>query len=362
MSIITYKCPNCGGALSFNDGTKGWKCEYCLSIFYMNENKSMEEKNVSEEDHLKVEAFEEEIIVEETFDDTEFVDKARTYCCKGCGTEIVTDNTTPVEFCYYCNDTEISPVQLPENYRPSKVIPFKISKDEAVNIFKEWCKSSLFRPFGVTSKAPLQRIAGKYIPLWLFDYDVKGGISADARKINTWVNGNKRYTQSECYDVRRTVKISFKDIPEYASTKFGAQLVELLETYDYTQLAELSMEHLHGFFAETYDVDQKKVYESIAGEVLEHSYKLMGNTIFGYESVTLKGCSPDIKKVNITCALLPIWIFIYRNSGNTDIVAINGQTGDLTGGLPKSLTKIAAYFLTASGIVFTALWFGGVLI
>ena len=33
MGVITYKCPNCGGGLTFNAEKQKYKCEYCLSEF-----------------------------------------------------------------------------------------------------------------------------------------------------------------------------------------------------------------------------------------------------------------------------------------------------------------------------------------
>ena len=31
MEVITYKCPNCGGDLTFDPASGKYKCEYCLS-------------------------------------------------------------------------------------------------------------------------------------------------------------------------------------------------------------------------------------------------------------------------------------------------------------------------------------------
>mgnify|MGYP001132577293 CR=1 FL=1 len=33
MEVITYKCPNCGGELTFDPQTQKYKCEYCFSYF-----------------------------------------------------------------------------------------------------------------------------------------------------------------------------------------------------------------------------------------------------------------------------------------------------------------------------------------
>ena len=33
MSVVSYKCPNCGGDLSFDPESQRLKCEYCFSDF-----------------------------------------------------------------------------------------------------------------------------------------------------------------------------------------------------------------------------------------------------------------------------------------------------------------------------------------
>ena len=37
MEVITYKCPNCGGDLTFDPASGKYKCEYCLSSFTQEE-------------------------------------------------------------------------------------------------------------------------------------------------------------------------------------------------------------------------------------------------------------------------------------------------------------------------------------
>ena len=45
MGVITYKCPNCGGGLTFNADIQKYRCEYCLSEFSQ-EELDLSDKNV----------------------------------------------------------------------------------------------------------------------------------------------------------------------------------------------------------------------------------------------------------------------------------------------------------------------------
>ena len=74
MSVITYKCPNCGGELKFDAEGQNFKCEYCLSEF-------------KEDDLVEIP-----------------VSQAVVYSCPSCGAEIVTDETTAATTCFYCHN------------------------------------------------------------------------------------------------------------------------------------------------------------------------------------------------------------------------------------------------------------------
>lgn len=46
MGVITYKCPNCGGGLTFNAEKQKYKCEYCLSEFSQEELDEIEKREL----------------------------------------------------------------------------------------------------------------------------------------------------------------------------------------------------------------------------------------------------------------------------------------------------------------------------
>ena len=55
MGVITYKCPNCGGGLTFNADIQKYRCEYCLSEFSQEELDEIENKELEKaEENLPV--------------------------------------------------------------------------------------------------------------------------------------------------------------------------------------------------------------------------------------------------------------------------------------------------------------------
>lgn len=356
MAVFTYTCPNCGGPLTFNSAERNWKCEYCLGVFYNREVKDGEESVISDSNNPALEALREETIEQQEIEDFESDSKARIYSCTSCGTEVITDDATPVTFCYYCHSTAISPGQLSGIHRPSKVIPFKITRDTAAEAFTSWFKKKRFLMGDALSKAKLYKLTGIYIPFWRFDCKIIGKISAEAANDRSWIDKGKEYTESDIYDVSRTAKAQYRGIPANGSKQASDRLMEELEPYDHTQMEDFSMSHLSGYMAAKYDRDYDEVFGPISDGIQQHSNKLLEDSIYGYNHVTVKNCSINIKKKDVDCVLLPIWMFTYDYNGRKYMFAMNGQTGKIIGSLPISGAKIAAWFCMISAILFAVLW------
>lgn len=359
MSFYTYKCPNCGGALTFNADSHKWKCEYCLDVFYNNDIKGLEESDISGGSNPELEALMEEASEQQELENFESDSKARIYSCTNCGTEVITDDATPVPFCYYCHSTAISLGQLSDIHRPTKVIPFKITMDTAMEAFTNWFKNKRFLMGDALSKAKFYKLTGIYIPFWRFDCKIVGNISAEAANGRSWMNEYKTYRETDIYDVSRTATAQYRSIPANGYKKASDMLMEGLGPYDYTQMEDFSMSHLSGYMAVKYDMDHDEVFAPIADGIQQHSSKLLEDTIYGYDHITVKNCSVDIKKKDIDCVLLPIWMFTYDYNGRKYMFAMNGQTGKIIGSLPISIGKIIAWFCTISTALFAILWEAG---
>ena len=131
MSVMVYKCPQCGASLTFNADVQRWDCKFCLGSYDVEtlekrlaEEAEKEKGLLSEEAGHEGEAEQEQIQVDE-----EFNQNARAYRCPDCGAEIVTDATTAATSVFSVITTIIW--HAVSEYRPSRVIPFKISKEAA---------------------------------------------------------------------------------------------------------------------------------------------------------------------------------------------------------------------------------------
>src|SRR5690625_2239023 len=69
------------------------------------------------------------------FDENE----AKEYQCNNCGAVVITDADTTATSCSFCDAGVVLADRLSGDLAPAKVIPFSISKKEAVKAFRIWC-------------------------------------------------------------------------------------------------------------------------------------------------------------------------------------------------------------------------------
>lgn len=354
MSVITYKCPNCGADLQFDPSSQQCKCNFCLSTFSNEELKSLSTQK-------KYETPPQEVLEDATdnLSDSTSQNKTFLYTCPSCGAEIITDETTSATICCYCHNPIILSKQLEGEFRPSKVIPFKITSKQAVEAFLSWRKKHWFLPDDFSSPSQLEKITGIYIPYWLVDCQVSGQMHAKGKKISTWVSGDYRYTKTDSYAVYRAADMDFNHIPHDASKKADDVVMDSIGPFNYNELTDFSYSYLSGFLAEKYDVTKEDIYPTIKARVEKSVNRTLENSIQGYTTTSVHKSRVNFHKTKFHYTLMPTWILTYIYKGETYLFAMNGQTGKAYGALPICRKKLMMCFGISFAILFTICLIGG---
>ena len=349
MSVISYKCPNCGGDLSFNPEDQNLKCGYCFSSF------SEHELEVLTTEQSYTQPGEE--CIEEAGENTNVASTTNLYTCPSCGAQIVTDEVTAATLCCYCHNPVVFSKQLSDEFKPSKVIPFKKSKEQALETFLTWRKKKHFLPDDFSSPSQLEKIAGVYIPYWLVDCDTSGYMRATGKKIKSWSSGSYRYTKTDVYAVSRAASMSFHYLPHDASKKADDKIMESIGPFDYDDLEDFSYSYLTGFIAEKYDVDKEMIYPTIKNRVESAVEAELRHSIHGYTTTSVGSKNVQIHRTRFHYTLMPTWILTYLYKGQTYMFAMNGQTGKTFGSLPVCSKKLNFLFLWVFLITFAIVFF-----
>ena len=355
MAAITYKCPNCGAEINFDPTLQKGKCDFCMSEFTVGD---IERLNNENKDHIT-----EEILDEEYNDEwSNLEENTASYSCPRCGAEIVCDKTTTATFCCYCHGPVVLNDKFKGEFKPSKVMPFKVNKETAIENFLKWSKKKWFLPKEFSSYKQLEKITGIYIPFWLVTSNVTGEMSARCKRINTWVSGDYRYTKTDVYHVYREANLNFNNVPHNASSKMDDNVMESIEPYDDRELKDFSIAYLPGFFSEKYDRGKEQVLPLIEGKIRMGTNDILRNSISGYSTVDIVGTNERFNKTSCQYALMPVWMMTDSSGDRNYIFAMNGQTGKVFGSLPVSKGKIAILFAIVFILVFLVVLIGGMFI
>ena len=352
MNIISYTCPCCGAPLAFSGASGKLECASCGNAY---ETEAIETMHLAaENDFVQFD------LPKENFG-AEDVAGMQAYICKGCGAELMTEDTTTATECPYCGSPTILPDRINGGVKPERVIPFTVTKEQAQQQFEDYFKGKRLLPsIFKNSRNRIADMRKLYVPYWLFDCEADANIVYDAEKEHTRREGDWEITRTEHYIVRRKGAMAFENIPVDGSEKLDNKITESLEPYDLSAAVEFRPSVLAGALADHADVNAD-LCEARAAERVENSItQAVRSTVNGYTRVTERSKNIHTEGGKVTPVLMPVWLITTEKDGTTYNFAINGQTGKLTCDVPadrkKSLLWGGGVFMGVLGLGALILW------
>lgn len=340
MNVVAYKCPACGGELTFRPDTQSFGCDYCGSTYSEAEIQQMyAQTNQTAEQTADMDAQ----TLQDENDYDAFENETKLYECSSCGAQIIADENTSATFCYYCHNPVVLAGRLKGDYKPDFVIPFAVTREEAEKKFKAWCRKRWFLPNSFKSKQQLEKMSGVYVPFWLTSSEVHADYQCIGEKTRTWTSGKYRITEHNEYDVRRSGVYPFERVPADGSLKIEDALMDAIEPFDYKGMRDFSMQYLSGFLADKYDVDWAHVVERAKVRMQDGARAEIRSTVTGYSSIKREHLEADCRNLRRAYVLMPVWFMNYKHNGETYSFAENGQTGNLAGTPPLSKAKLFGF-------------------
>ncbi len=338
MEVLDHKCPSCNATLKFNPKNQKWDCEYCGKTYELNELKEFENKqNESISNNKKSNV------------------DADVYECPNCGAKIITDENTTATFCVYCGSTSIIKNRLTEEFSPVSIIPFKTTKEQAIQAFKKFKKGKLFAPKDFSNEENIQKISGVYIPFWIYDCKVNSNIDFLATRTTSWRSGDYVYTKKDEYIVKRGGSMEFQKVPVDGSTKFDDNTMDSIEPFIYDDMVDFNMSYLSGFLSEKYDVNSNQASIRASDRINKSIIDEFKSTVKGYTFVDVNSKQIDIDTKKSDYVLFPVWMLNINYKDKTYLFAMNGQTGKMIGDIPIEKSKIFIVWLESFAIITTIL-------
>lgn len=340
-TLLEYKCPACGGALSFDSSLQKMKCPYCDTEFEVEALRELDEalKQEGPSDFTWESQPEGQWTQEEAQD-------LRSYICQSCGGEIIGDGNTAATRCPYCDNPVVVPGQFAADLRPDLVVPFKLTKEQAKAALQQHLNKKPLLPKLFKSQNRIESIQGIYVPFWLFDTDANATIRYKATRIRTWSDANYIYTRTSFYSLLRAGSLAFDNVPVDGSSKMSNDLMESIEPYDMSQAVDFQTAYLAGYLADKYDVSADDSKARANDRIRASTEAAFASTTVGYSSVIPEHTNIRLSGGRVRYALLPVWILTTRYQDKIYTFAMNGQTGKMVGNLPMDWKLFWTYLLS----------------
>lgn len=373
--VTNYQCPACTGPLHYSAKSGKLACDYCGSSFDVAEiealyaRKEAEAAAAKQAADAKAEAAQaakaeaaEAAAASGGWDTSGLsrdwgaeADGLRVYSCPSCGAELICDQSTAATACPYCGNPAIVPGQFSGALRPDYILPFRLSKDDAVQALRAHYKGKPFLPRSFTSANHIEQIQGVYVPFWLFDGGAEGAASYRASNTNVYETGDYEITETRHYHVVRAGSLAFEKIPVDASSKMPDDHMDSIEPFDYAQLRPFSTAYLPGYLADKYDVtidDSRDRADTRCRETLAQALR---DTVTGYGACVTEREDIALRRGKVHYALLPVWMLSTKWRGQDFLFAMNGQTGKLVGDLPTDRGRFWGMFAAITAPLTVAL-------
>lgn len=366
MQITNYQCPACTGPLHFAGESGKLECDYCGSSFDVAEIEALyaekEEKaaQAMEQAESAAQAPPEAAGDGSQWDTSDLSEdwgaegaQMRSYSCPSCGAELICDATTAATSCPYCGNPSVVPGQFSGVLKPDFVLPFKLSKEDAIQALKKFYRGKILLPSTFSKANHLEEVKGVYVPFWMFDGEVSGSVRFEAMKQRVYTSGDEEITETKEYDVRRGGSLSFEKVPVDASSKMPDDYMDSMEPYNYEELKPFSTAYLPGFLADKYDVSVEDSRERADKRCVASLVNALEQTVTDYTYSREIHRDIQLKRGKVHYALLPVWVLNTKWQGQDFLFAMNGQTGKLVGKLPASSRRVIGLFAAVAAALIT---------
>jgi len=327
-----YRCPNCGGDMTFSPEKQKLVCAYCDSEFTVDEFEG--KKGVKADEHT----FAQEQPETSAGDENYF--QATVFTCPQCGGEIMSTSDTAATFCSFCGASVLLNSRVSREMRPDMIIPFKISRQQCAEEYKKKLSKALFVPSSMKKDDEIEKFRSIYMPYWIYSYDYDGKITTAGKTDSR--HGDYIYTKH--YDLTADAKLDYEGISFDASSSFSDSLSEAVAPFDMKEADTFKPAYMTGHYADTKDVNAD-IYEPEAADVvrshaIEEIYKKGDYAKYGVSRSDIQvSFEPALKSIKY--GFFPVWFLASRSKKGDRVsyAVVNGQTGKIAADLPVDLFK-----------------------
>ncbi len=350
-----FSCPACGAEAGWNPAKKLLVCPFCATTSPAQAELSPTGTEVITEHDL--------VAALRSIPDSQRgwqADKTSVKC-QSCQAISVFDAARVGQRCDFCGSSALVPYEeIKEAFRPESLLPMKISETAVRDTIRQWYGSRWFAPNRLGRGALTDTVKGLYIPYWTFDAKVHAEWTAESgyyfyeTEIYTDQNGRtqtRQVRQIRWVPSAGSLDHFFDDKLVPASRGVQPEMLRKIEPFPTTQdLVPYNAGYLSGWVVERYQIDLLAAAAQARGQMDEEMVRLCAEQVPGDTHRDLQ-VADDYSGQTFKHILVPIWLLTYHYGNRNYQVVINGYTGVIAGGYPKSWVKILLAVLAALALL-----------
>jgi len=298
-------------------------------------------------------------------------DTLLTLKCGACGAEVVVNTAEQVGArCHWCRHMLTLNEQIPNGAVPDAVLPFRITKDDAVGRIRQFVdKRRLFALGRFKREFTPENVVGVYLPYMVVD----GNIGAEVfgvGEIETarYTRGSKdnktTYYDADVYRVRREVDFTVDDLTIESSAERGNldtrvntnNIINAILPFDTKNAVRWNASYLTGFNAEKRDQDVSALQPTLEHQLLSIARAQVEPSVRRFDrGVRWEQERLDVRGTRWVAMSLPVWLYSYYEvrggKGLVHYIAVNARTGETMGSVPVQQWKLLLAALTVGTVL-----------
>jgi len=265
--------------------------------------------------------------------------------CSGCGASMSFDAGASALRCPFCGSVEMVQREDAKVLAPRRVVPFRLSREEAVAAMRRWLGRGFWRPGDLSRQASIVEMTPVYVPYWVFEARTHTYWTADTSRTPPGARG-------DWYPLSGEHRGSYSGLLIGASGALSAQETSQIAPFDLAAGVAAAEADLEDVTVEQFSLPRKHA-RPLARQGLENAEAQACQSAYVPGRARNVHVNVRIEAMSSEPVLLPVWIMAYRFGDRLYRFLVNGQTGRSTGQAPISWTKvtIAAAFVVVVAIV-----------
>src|SRR5688500_9411307 len=88
--------------------------------------------------------------------------------CQGCGASMSYDASVKALRCPFCAAEQLTEQADAKEIAPSAVVPFRVPREQAESLLREWLGKGFWRPVDLAKQAEVIKMQPVFVPYWVF--------------------------------------------------------------------------------------------------------------------------------------------------------------------------------------------------